>query len=86
MTKETRTGKRFYDARIAAERKIRRELQAHLESVTTKFEITMTIEVVDVGGVAASPEALRDSIVTEVEGISSGNVVKVKSIMVTGKI
>ena len=52
---------------------------------TTKFEIAMTIEVENVGNVPASSEALRNSIITEVEGISSGDVIKVNSIMVTGK-
>jgi len=52
---------------------------------TTKFEITMTVEVVNVGNVPADPEALRNSITEKIEGKSRGNVVKIKSIMVTGK-
>ena len=44
---------------------------------TTKFEITMTVEVVDVGNVQASSGALHTSVIKAVEGISTGDVIKV---------
>ena len=44
---------------------------------TTKFEITMTVDVVDVGDVPTDASALSNAVKEAVEGISSGDVVKV---------
>lgn len=44
---------------------------------TTRFEITMIVDVVDVGDVQASSGALHDSIIKAVEGISTGDVVAI---------
>lgn len=43
----------------------------------TQFEITMTIEVEDVGGIKASSGVLSNSVIKAVENISDGTVVRV---------
>ena len=50
------------------------------ERKTTKFEITMIIEVVDVGDVPADASTLSDTVKEVIEGISSGDVVTVTEI------
>ena len=46
----------------------------------TKFEITMTIEIENVGDVPADSSAVSNSVVKAVENISSGDVVRVTDI------
>lgn len=61
------------------------EMHKHLRPATTKFKVTMEIEVVDVGNIPASSVALLNSITTKIESISSGDVVKVSNIAVSQK-
>jgi len=56
---------------------LRQQVQKTREHKTTRFEITMILEVVDVGDVPADASTLADSVKTAIEGISSGDVVKV---------
>lgn len=56
------------------------EMHEHLKPKTTKFEITMTLEVVDVGGVPANVSVLSDAVKEAIESISSGDVVKITEI------
>jgi len=44
---------------------------------TTKFEITMALEVVDVGDVPADTSSLNTAIIKAVKSISNGKVVQV---------
>jgi len=68
------------DGKMKTEFKTTQQLRKQLQetrkqrSQTTKFKITMEIEVVDVGDVPADVLALRESIRKSTENISSGNI------------
>ena len=58
------------------------EMHEHLRPKTTKFKVSMNIEVVDVGRIPADLLALKKTIVRVIEGISSGDVICVKELYI----
>lgn len=77
---------RLFESQNCDERKViemaKQKIKEIKETKTTKFYVTMALEIVNVGGIPGDASSISDAIRTEIEGISSGDVVKVTDIAV----